>query len=116
MNIPAVFARKLQPLLVLWAALSPRRRRQLLGLQLLSFLAAAGEVANLGALLPFLRLLANPQEGLRALGPLAAPLRSLPEQHLLLRKAGLHGGGGGKLAPAGVHNSQPAAVGCADHG
>jgi len=48
----------------LWDALSQRRRRQLLLLQLLSLLAAAGEVANLGALLPFLRLLANPHEGL----------------------------------------------------
>jgi ABC-type multidrug transport system fused ATPase/permease subunit len=84
MNIPAALARKLQPLRVLWTALSPRRRRQLLGLQLLSLIAAAGEVANLGALLPFLRLLANPQEGLKALGPLAAPLRNLPQQHLLL--------------------------------
>jgi ATP-binding cassette subfamily B protein len=41
-------------------------------------------VANLGALLPFLRLLANPSEGLKALGPLAEPLRGLPQQHLLL--------------------------------
>jgi ABC-type multidrug transport system fused ATPase/permease subunit len=52
--------------------------------QLLSLLAAASEVANLGALLPFLRLLANPAEGLQALGPLAVPLWSLPERHLLL--------------------------------
>ncbi len=74
----------LRNLAPLWRALSPRRRRQLLGLQVLSLAAAAGEVANLGALLPFLRLLANPGEGLRALGPLAAPLRALPEQHLLL--------------------------------
>ena len=68
----------------LWQALTPRRRKQLLGLQLLSVVAAGGEVANLGALLPFLRLLANPSEGLKALGTLAAPLRGLPEQHLLL--------------------------------
>lgn len=84
MSIPATLARKLQPLRLMWKALSPRRRRQLLGLQFLSILAAAGEVANLGALLPFLRLLANPQEGLKALGPLAATLRELPQQHLLL--------------------------------
>jgi ATP-binding cassette, subfamily B, bacterial PglK len=68
----------------LWHALTPRRRKQLLGLQLLGLLAAVGEVANLGALLPFLRLLASPAEGLRALGPLAEPLRNLPQQHLLL--------------------------------
>jgi len=78
------FFSKLQQLKPLWDALGPRLRRQLLLLQLLSILAAAGEVANLGALLPFLRLLANPQEGLEALGPLTAPLRSLPEQYLLL--------------------------------
>jgi ABC-type multidrug transport system fused ATPase/permease subunit len=84
MRIRSELPRKLRPLRVLWTALSRRRRRQLLGLQVLSLLAAVGEVANLGALLPFLRLLANPQEGLRALGPLSAPLRRLPEQHLLL--------------------------------
>jgi len=74
---------KLQALRPLWKDLSPLRRRQLLALQGLSLLAALGEVANLGALLPFLRLLANPQESLNALGPLAAPLRSLPSQQLL---------------------------------
>lgn len=73
--------RKLKPL---WQNLSPRRRRQLLGLQILSLAAAAAEVSNLEALLPFLRLLANPKEGLQALGPLAATLRVLPEQQLLL--------------------------------
>jgi ATP-binding cassette, subfamily B, bacterial PglK len=73
--------KKLQPL---WTALSPRRRRQMIGLQLLSLLAAAGEVANLGALFPFLRLLANPQQGIEMLGPLAAPLRAMPSQSLLL--------------------------------
>jgi ATP-binding cassette subfamily B protein len=56
----------------------------LLWLQVLSLASALGEVANLGALLPFLQLLANPSEGLKALGPLAAPLRGLPQQHLLL--------------------------------
>jgi ABC-type multidrug transport system fused ATPase/permease subunit len=69
---------------LLWGALSPRRRRQLLGLQLLSLAAAVAEVANLGALLPFLRLLANPQESLNVLGPLAAPLRTLPAHQMLL--------------------------------
>jgi len=71
----------------LWHALSPLRRKQLVGLQMLSMVAAFGEVANLGALLPFLRLLANPAEGLKALGPLEQPLRNLPQQHLLLSLA-----------------------------
>jgi ABC-type multidrug transport system fused ATPase/permease subunit len=75
---------RLQSLRLLWQTLSPRRRRQMLGLQVLSLLAAAGEVANLGALMPFLRLLANPGEGLKALGPMAALLRGVPQQHLLL--------------------------------
>lgn len=75
------FLKRFSPL---WQALTPRRRKQLLGLQLLGLLAAVGEVANLGALLPFLRLLANPAEGLKSLGPLAEPLRNLPQQHLLL--------------------------------
>lgn len=68
---------------LLWNVLKPRRRRQLLLLQVLNLAAALGEVANLGALLPFLRLLSNPTESLKALGPLAAPLRNLPQQHLL---------------------------------
>lgn len=72
---------KLRPL---WQSLSKRRRRQLYGLQILSLVAAVGEVANLGALLPFLRLLANPKENLLALGPLASSLRDLPEKQLLV--------------------------------
>jgi len=80
----APFVRKLHIVRTLWEALAPPRRRQLLALQGLSLLAAAGEVANLGALLPFLRLLAKPGEGLEAMGPLALPLRALPSQHLLL--------------------------------
>jgi ABC-type multidrug transport system fused ATPase/permease subunit len=50
----------------------------------LSLASALGEVANLGALLPFLNILANPSEGINSLGPLAAPLRGLPEFNLLL--------------------------------
>jgi ATP-binding cassette subfamily B protein len=76
--------RQLQSLRPLWEALSARRRKQLLALQGLSLLAALGEVANLGVLLPFLRLLANPQESLKSLGPLAGPLRALPSQQMLL--------------------------------
>ncbi|WP_457767534.1 ABC transporter ATP-binding protein [Cyanobium sp. ULC082] len=64
--------------------MSPRRRRQLLVLQVFSLLAAVGEVANIGALLPFLRLLANPQDGLEILGPLSFPLSSMPSDQLLL--------------------------------
>jgi len=68
----------------LFHSLTPHRRKQLIGLQVLGLLAAVGEVANLGALLPFLRLLANPKDALRSLGPLAISLQSLPQQHLLL--------------------------------
>jgi ABC-type multidrug transport system fused ATPase/permease subunit len=72
---------KMQPI---WHVLSAHRRHQLLALQVVSLVAASGEVANVGALLPFLRLLANPTKGLEAIGPLARPLRSLPDQYLLL--------------------------------
>jgi ATP-binding cassette subfamily B protein len=51
---------------------------------MLSLGAALGEVANLGALMPFLRLLSNPSKGLQVLGPLAQPLSQWPQQHLLL--------------------------------
>jgi len=74
----------IQKLRPIWTALSPRRRWQLIALQGLSLLSAAAEVANLGTLLPFLRLLADPIEGLKALGPLAGPLQALPIQSLLL--------------------------------
>ena len=79
----SIFA-KFQKLKPIWDSLGPKRRRQLLGLQILSLISAAGEVANLGALFPVLGFLANPAEGVMALGPLAAPLGSLPAQHLLL--------------------------------
>jgi ATP-binding cassette subfamily B protein len=79
------FLSKLKSLKPLWDALSPRRRSQLLALQLLSIAAAIGEVANLGALLPFLKLLANPQEGLKAIGPIGVALiKSFPTPNLLL--------------------------------
>jgi ATP-binding cassette subfamily B protein len=55
-----------------------------LGLQLLSILAAVGEVASLGALLPFLRLLANPQESLNTFGTLGELLPNLPIQYIIL--------------------------------
>lgn len=84
MTLSSLLAQRFIFFASLWESLSSRRRRQLLGLQVLSLAAAAGEVANLGALLPVLRLLANPAEGLKVLGSLAAPLRALPEQNLLL--------------------------------
>ena len=71
-----------------WQLLSHRRRRQLLALQVLSIAAALAEVANLGALLPFLRLLANPSEGLRSIGPLGTLFSSMPT-YLLLPSLGL---------------------------
>jgi len=88
MRLSTTVIQKLSNLKPLWHALSPRRRRQLLGLQILSLVAAAGEVANLGALLPFLSFLANPVEGVKVLGPLAEPLRLMP-QHFLLLSLGL---------------------------
>jgi ATP-binding cassette subfamily B protein len=75
---------KLNSLKPLWEILSPKRRRQLLALQLLSLVAAVGEVANLGALMPFLKLLANPQESIKFLGPLSQYLKSFSNQNLLL--------------------------------
>lgn len=89
MRQPLLFSQKLSSLNPLWRSLSPRRRRQLLILQVLSLVTAAGEVANLGALLPFLRLLSNPSEGIQVLGPLAASLRALPQQHLLVILGGV---------------------------
>ena len=64
MRLPSRLNQKLFSLVPLWRALKPRSRRQLLGQQFLSLAAASGEVANIGALLPVLRLLASPTEGL----------------------------------------------------
>jgi ABC-type multidrug transport system fused ATPase/permease subunit len=75
---------RLQSLWLLWQSLKPRRQRQLLWMQGLSLVAAASEVANLGALLPLLQLLANPTKGITILGPFAVPLRGLSQQYLLL--------------------------------
>ena len=68
----------------LWHALSRRRKSQLLGFVVLSLLSAIAEVGNLGALMPFLRLLANPKDGLAVLGPWAQPLVGLEQNQLLL--------------------------------
>ena len=70
---------------LLWKVLKKSRRRQLLVLVPLSILCAGGEVGNIGALLPFLKLLSNPSQGLAFLGDWANPLRQLArEQQLLL--------------------------------
>lgn len=77
--------RRFQSLFVhLWLSFSPRRRKQLLGLQLLGLLTGLSEVANLGVLLPFLRILANPYKNLKGLGPFTLALQRLPENYLLL--------------------------------
>ena len=75
---------KFRYFILLWQCLRPRRRRQLIGLQVLSVLSAIGEVANLGALLPFLRLLANPAGSVQFIGPLSTPLHQLPQSMQLL--------------------------------
>ena len=69
---------------IIWRSLSRRRRRQLCLLQVLTIFAAIAEVANIGALLPFLRLLASPSESLKQLGPLGRLAYHLPSEHLLL--------------------------------
>lgn len=76
--------------------LSGRRRRQLGGLFALSLLSAAAEVANLATLLPFLRVLADPDRNLAVLGRWSAPLHDLDRMTLLLLL------GGGFLLVIGV--------------
>lgn len=68
---------------LLWEFLSQTRRRQLLLLQILSVFAAIGEVANIGALFPFLGLLANPARGFNLLGKYGESLSKYSELHLL---------------------------------
>jgi len=75
---------KLRKVLPLWKSLSSRRRRQLVGLQVLSIVSALSEVSNLGALQPLLRLFADPKEGIKEWGPLATPLSYLPEKNILI--------------------------------
>ena len=68
----------------LWQFLSRRRRIQLFALLVLSFFTAISEAANIGALVPFLRILSKPDQGLDFLGPFAEPLRELSSINLLL--------------------------------
>jgi len=68
----------------IWQTLSARRRRQLAALFAMSVLSAGAEVANLGALLPFLRVLADPGQSIAALGGWAEPLASLGRLQLLV--------------------------------
>ncbi len=75
---------KFKPFFLLWRTLSHIRRRQLLALQLLSLFSAAGEVANLGAVMPFLQVLANPDVDPNDLGPLKTTLVNMPQQSLLI--------------------------------
>lgn len=50
-----------------WEILSPKRRKALVVLQLLGFVSAALEVANLATLLPLLRFLSNPADSLNTI-------------------------------------------------
>ena len=49
---------------ILWNALSRKRKLQFFQLLLLLFLGGIAEVASLGAIIPFLAILINPQEAL----------------------------------------------------
>ena len=69
---------------VIWSSISRQRRRQLIVLQFLSILSAIAEVGNLGALLPFLELLSNPNENIQKLGPLALFYSAIPEKYTLV--------------------------------
>ena len=66
-----------------WFAISEQRKRQFLLLQLISLLAAFSEVVNLGALLPFLQVLANPTRYYQQLGSSGAYLKLLPQNYVL---------------------------------
>ena len=67
-----------------WFILTSRRRRQLCALLILSMISAIAEIANIGALLPFIATLANPKEGLKAFGPIVEPIRQLPDDYILI--------------------------------
>ena len=69
---------------LLWKVLERQRRIQFIGLLVLSLVSALAEVANLGALFPFLKLLANPQKSIESLGFIPAPFTQLSQQQLLL--------------------------------
>lgn len=69
---------------LLWKVLGRQRRIQFIGLLVLSLVSALAEVANLGALFPVLKLLANPQKSIESLGFIPAPFTQLSQQQLLL--------------------------------
>jgi ABC-type multidrug transport system fused ATPase/permease subunit len=74
----------LTTVLPIWKALTRRRRRQLYALFAMSVLSAGAEVANLGALLPFLKVLADPSQQVATLGRWGAPLAGFDRLDLLL--------------------------------
>jgi ABC-type multidrug transport system fused ATPase/permease subunit len=69
---------------LLWKVLGRQRRIQFIGLLVLSLISAIAEVANLGALFPVLKLLANPQKSIESLGFIPVPFSQLSQQQLLL--------------------------------
>jgi len=69
---------------LLWKVLGRQRRIQFIGLLVLSLVSALAEVANLGALFPVLKLLANPQKSIESLGFIPVPFSQLSQQQLLL--------------------------------
>tara|TARA_B100000242_G_scaffold291539_1_gene265057 strand:- start:942 stop:2768 length:1827 start_codon:yes stop_codon:yes gene_type:complete len=75
--------KNLKDLYPLWQILKPKRRKQLILLQFLSIFSAFSEIANLGALFPFLKLLANPNERLEVFSFLNPLLNIFKEDQLL---------------------------------
>lgn len=73
----------LKNLYPLWQILKPKRRKQLILLQFLSIFSAFSEIANLGALFPFLKLLAEPNERLEVFSFLIPLLNIFQEDQLL---------------------------------
>lgn len=82
-----------KPIASLYRHISSRRRRQLASLMILMLVGAVAELASLGAVLPFLTLLANPskalefpllQEGLARLGLTAPEQLILPATVLFI--------------------------------
>lgn len=69
---------------LIWFSVSKKRQYQLILLQALSILSAAAEVGNLGALLPFLELLSNPEKNIQNLGPFAQLYLVIPQQYRVI--------------------------------
>ncbi len=75
---------KIKNYLALYRVLSKKRKIQIASLQVLSVISAISEIANIGALIPFLDLLSNPQNSLKQVNIFNNLAETMAREHITL--------------------------------